>query len=401
MTAFRYRALTAQGKKVSGTIDAGSRRDASQSLREQGMHVTSIDEAGPGIAAGLRHVGGRRSEQTYLFTSHMRRLLRARLPLVEALDATGLELASTPMGPAVTRIRDKVAGGAALAEAVSQEQEYFDELYIAMIQSAQASGNLAAAFENIHQYEGNRREFRRRLTAALAYPVVLVVTAILVIIFLVSFVVPRIAQTLLSARVELPLVTKVLILVGNVAKGYWWVAIALLVIMAILPRTLRATVRGRLFFDNALVRLPLAKRFAMPATLARFARTFSALLSTGLRVADALEIAGKVSGNAVFEKAVSLARSRIVGGGDLAGALSEGGLFPTSAVQVVSVGERTGTLADSFGEIAKAEEEDLQTATDRFMTFLEPAIILAMAVVVGFIVASVLLPLLSMSTIGG
>ena len=117
-------------------------------------------------------------------------------------------------------------------------------------------------------------------------------------------------------------------------------------------------------------------------------------------MAEALDVAGKVTGNSVFEEAVSHARGRIMSGGDLAGALAESGLFPNYAIQVVGVGERTGMLTDSFSEIADSEEEDLQTMTDRFMTFLEPAIIVMMAAVVGFIVASVLLPILSMSKIG-
>jgi len=157
MTAFRYKALNAQGKKVSGTVDAAGRREATQSLREQGMHVTHIEEAGGGVVGGLRHIGGRRTELTYLFTSHMRRLLRARLPLVEALDATAKELGDTAMGAPVARLRDKVAGGGSLADAISQEGAFFDDLYVAMIQSAQASGNLAGAFDNIHQYENAPR----------------------------------------------------------------------------------------------------------------------------------------------------------------------------------------------------------------------------------------------------
>ena len=400
MTAFRYRALTADGKRVSGTIDAAGRRDASQTLREQGMHVTEIGETAPGVTAGLRRIGARRSEDTYLFTSHMRRLLRARLPLVEALDTTAREFVDVPMGAVAKRIRDKVAGGGALSEALAAEKEYFTDLYVAMIQAAQASGNLAAAFENIHQYETGRREFRRRLTSAMAYPMVLVVAAFFVVMFLVSYVVPKISETLLAQKVSLPVSTRILMAVGDVARDYWYIVVILVFVAGFSPRIAGMWKGGRLFVDRTMIRLPVVKRFALSATVARFTRTFSALLGTGLRVAEAIDVAAKVAGNTVFEKAVSQARSRVVSGGDLAGALGESGLFPTYAIQVIAVGERTGTLADSFAEIAKAEEENLQAATDRFLTFLEPARIVVMAAVVGFIVASILLPILSMSSMG-
>jgi len=401
MTVFRYRALSADGRKVSGTVEAATSREANQALRDKGMHVTSIAASGGAAASPFERVRARGGENAYLFTSHMRRLLRARLPLVEALDATKTELARTSFAPVVSRVRDKVAGGASLAEALSQEKGAFDELYVAMIQAAQASGTLAAAFDNIHQYESRRREFQRKLTSALAYPLVLVVVSILVVMFLVAAVVPKIAATLVAAKVELPLVTQALVLVGSVAERYWMVAVAALLLVGFSPRIMGLFTAGRALRDRALVDAVVLRRFARPAMVARFSRTFSALLVTGLRVADALEIAGRVSGNSIFEKSISQARSRIVAGGDLEGALSESKAFPGYALQIVGIGERTGTLAQSFEEIAKAEEEDLETLTGRLMTFLEPALIVVMAGVVGFIVASVLLPILSLSTMSG
>lgn len=400
MTAFRYKALTSDGRKVAGTVEAATRREAGQALREQGMHVTDLAEAGATFAAGLRQMGARRSEDAYLFTSHMRRLIRARLPLVEALDATAQQFEGTAMGAVIRRVRDKVSGGTAFSEALSAERAYFSDLYVAMIQAAQVSGNMPAAFDNIYQYETSRREFHRRLTSAMAYPIVLVCVAFFVVLFLVSYVVPRIETTLVNANIALPVTTRALMVAGHFSKSYWYLLLAAIALAVFSPGILRASAPGRLFYDRTVLRLPVLGKFAAAATVSRFARTFSALLSTGLRVADAIDIAGKVSGNVIFEKAISQARSRVVSGGDLAGALGETRLLPTYAVQIVSVGERTGTLADSFTEISRSEEESLQVATDRFLTFLEPAIILLMAGVVGFILASIFLPLLSMSSIG-
>lgn len=401
MTIFRYKALTADGKKTAGTIDAPGRKDASQMLRERGIHVTTLDAAGGLASTRIKQATRRGKGETYIFTAHMRRLLRARLPLVEALDATASEISDTPMGAMVVRLRDKVSGGASLAEALSGEPDYFDELYVSMIQAAQASGTLAAALDNIYQYEGRRREFRRKLTSALAYPIVLVSVATLTVTFLMSYVVPKIAATLQSAKIELPLITKILIAVSGVAHDYWPVMVGLMALAIFSPRILRGFEKGRAFIDRTMINAPIARYFVRAATIARFSRTFSALLVTGLRVADALEIAGRVAGNSVFQAAVSQARSRIVSGGDLQGALAEGGMMPGYALQIIGVGERTGSLAESFEEIAKAEEEMLETSTAKFLTFLEPVIILTMALVVGFIVASVLLPILSLSGIGG
>lgn len=400
MTVFRYSALTAEGKKASGTVDAGNRREAAQMLRDRGMHLTTLKDSHVGLSGGFRRVSGGKASQIYLFTSHMRRLLRARLPLVEALDATAQELTGTPMQPPVQRIRAKVAGGASLSEAFAAEPSWFEDMYVSMIRAAQASGTLAQAFDTIYQYQGRKREFQRRLNSALAYPMVLITVAILAVVFLMSYVVPKITATLASARVPLPPVTKLLMAISALAQSYWYVLIILLLAVVFAPRIIKMFPAGRRAYDTAMVTAPIIRRFALSAIVARFSRTFASLLSTGLRVADALEVAGRVSGNQLFEKAVSAARARIISGGELASALGENGFFPVYAIQIVGVGERTGTLAESFEEIAKSEEEELEAATGRFLTFLEPAIIVCMAVVVGFIVAAVLLPILSMSTIG-
>jgi type II secretory pathway component PulF len=369
-------------------------------LRDRGMPVTTLKDSHAGMAGSFRRVSGGKTSQLYLFTSHMRRLLRARLPLVEALDAAVQELARTPMQPVVQRVRAKVAGGASLSEALAAEPDWFEDMYVSMIRAAQASGTLAQAFDTIYQYNGRKREFQRRLNSALAYPMVLITVAILAVVFLMSYVVPKITSTLESARVPLPPVTRLLMAVSAFAQSYWYLVIAVLLAVVFAPRIARLFPEGRRAYDTIAVKAPVIRRFALSAIVARFSRTFASLLATGLRVADALEVAGRVSGNQLFEKAVSAARSRIVSGGELAAALGENGFFPVYAIQIVGVGERTGTLAESFEEIAKNEEEELQTATERFLTFLEPAIIVAMAVVVGFIVAAVLLPILSMSTIG-
>jgi len=399
MTVFRYSALNAEGKKTVGTIEAATRQEATQTLRERGMHITSMKESNPSLMVNIRRVSSGKVEETYLFTSHMRRLLRARLPLLEALDATAGEFGEAPMGQTIARVRAKVAGGSSLAEALSADGGYFDDLYIAMIRAAQASGTLAAAFDNIYKYEGRKRDFRRKLTSAMAYPIVLIGVAVTAVTFLMSYVVPKITKTLISSKIPLPTVTQVLIAVSDFAKTYWYLGVVVLLAAAFSPRIVKRFGKGRQFIDHMKVNTPGVRRFGRSAVVARFARTFSSLLATGLRVADALEVAGKTSGNVLFERAVAQARNRIISGGELAPALQESGLFPGYAVQIVAIGEKTGTLTESFEEIAKSEEEDLETATARFLTFLEPVVIVLMAVVVGFIVASVLLPILQLSTI--
>ncbi len=399
MTVFNYRALTAEGGKTSGTVEAASRREANEILRGRGVHVTSIRAAGVLAARTGRGVSVGRARLTFLFTGFMRRLLRAGMPVVDSLEAAGSELGGSAIGEAVERVRARVAGGSSLAEALSHEKEFFDDLYVAMVRAAESSGTLAAAFDNIYKYEARRRELRKRIVSALAYPIVLVSVSILAVAFLLTYVVPKIRDTLKAARIPLPLVTRIVMAAGEFARAWGLLILAALVIIAVSPRILRSFEGPRRFLDTMLTRIPVFGRFVRAAAVARFSRTLSALLRSGLRVAEGLSIAAGVSRNHAYERAIADARNRIVSGGDLADALGESGLFPSYAVQIVGVGERTGALADSFEDIALSEEEALETAAERGLTLLEPAVILVMAAVVGFIVASVLLPILSLSNI--
>lgn len=399
MSIYSYKALTSDGRPTSGTVEAGSRREASDTLRSRGVHVTSMRVSEGYAVRARRRLSPRKQGRTYLFTSFMRRLLRAGMPVVDALDAAASELEDYDIGEVIARVRDRVAGGSALAEALAHEKEFFDDLYVAMVRAAEASGALAEAFDTIYRYQRRKRDFRKRVFSALAYPMVLVTVSILAVAFLLGYVVPKIEETLVAARIPLPLVTRVVIGAGDIAQTYWPVLLGLVLLAVIGLKAAASLPAGRMALDKALLRLPLVCRLARGAAVSRFSRTLAALLKSGLRVADALETAGGVSGSAVYESAVSAAHSRIVSGGDLAGALGESGLFPGYALQIVAIGERTGTLADSFEEVANSEEEALETTTELALTLLEPAIIVIMAVVVGFIVASVLLPILSLSNI--
>jgi len=399
MTTYHYKALTSEGRSTTGTVEAASRREASEVLRARGIHVTSMEVSEGYAVRTRRRLSPRKRGRTYLFTSFMRRLLRAGMPVVEALDASASQLEDYDIGEVVARIRSRVAGGSSLARALSREKEYFDDLYIAMVGAAEASGALAEAFETIYRYERRRREFRRRIFSALAYPMVLVTVSVLAVAFLLGYVVPKIQETLIAARIPLPLVTRVVIAMGGAARTWWPAALGAVVLVVAGFKVAASFPAGRMAIDTALVKVPLLGRLVREAAVSRFARTLAALLKSGLRVADALETAGRVSGNAAYERALADARGRIMSGGDLAGALDESGLFPGYALQIVAIGERTGALSDSFEEVANSEEEALETTTDRALTLLEPAIIVVMAVVVGFIVASVLLPILSLSNI--
>lgn len=399
MTAFSYKALTADGRKTVGTIEAATRKEASQVLRSRGVHVTTISAAGGTAVRLSKGVSARSASQAYLFTSFMRRLLRAGMPVVEALDASAEELAGQSIGAVIARMSGRVAGGSSLAEAFSAEKDFFDDLYVAMVRAAEVGGDLAGAFDTIYHYQRRRQLLRRRVFSALAYPIVLITVSVVAVAFLLGFVVPKIKETLIATRVELPMVTKIVIGAGDFVKAWWPLLVAAVVLVALLPRIMRSFPGGRRTFDRWLVSVPVVRRLVRSAAVGRFSRTLGALLKSGLRVADALETAGGVANNSVYEEAVAQARSSILGGGELAAALKESSLFPGYALQIVAIGEKTGSLAESFEDVALSEEESLETLLDRALTLLEPIIIVIMAVVVGFIVASVLLPILAMSNI--
>ncbi len=422
MPIFEYKAFGGEKGVTTGVIDADTARDARVRLRRENLLVSEIREVKGGRLAKAKSAG-KSDGQSAPRTSILARLKRARqsnagvsganleyvasatrqlgtllgagIPLIETLRAL-IEQADTRRAETVFReLRERVSQGASLADALAEHPTWFSDLYVNMVRAGQATGNLDVVFQRLADYLQAQRTLRRKVVSALTYPIMMVCIGVIVVSILMTMVVPKITRMLLDTQQTLPMPTQILIGVSNGFKKWWWAG--LLVIAAIsfvVERIYRRSPGGRLFIDRSMLRLPVIGDLLRKQAVARFTHTLSTLLRSGVPVVSSLEITRNVVGNRVIADATEVVRTRILEGTDISTPLKATGAFPPVVSYMVAVGEQSGELEQMLDRIGAAYDEEIEIVTERVTAVLEPILIVVLAVVVGYIVISIVLPIL-------
>ena len=387
-----------------GTVDADTARDAREKLRRQDVRVTEMNrvEAGAKREKGApkpilqRGIGVR---VLATFTRQFATLLRSGVHLAQGLGVLVDQVEDRRLEVTLRDIRERVVGGISLAEAMSFHPLHFSDLYCNMVRAGEASGNLDDVLESLADYMEAQANLRAKVSAAMTYPAVMVVVGLSVVVFLMSFVVPRITEILVKKGNVLPAPTQILIATSNFMKGYWWVILIGLVVGIVNFRLFIATEKGRMIWDTNLLRIPVFGTLFKKQAISRFCVTLSTLVKSGLPVHESLLIVGKVVNNALMTKVIQEIHDRILEGADISTPVRSSKIFPPMVGYMISVGEQSGQLEDVLDRIADTYEGEIEHAVQRLTSLVEPMIIIFLAVVVGFIVLSVLLPLLQFSNI--
>jgi len=412
MPIYQYKAFAPGGEVRSGVIDADTPRDARTRLRREDLLVKEIREAHgrrrrgsagkEGLVDRVRRARRMRrsssSRDLDLVTGVTRQLgtmLGAGIPMTEALRAM-IDQAEDRRSETIFReIRERVNQGASFADALEDHPGLFSELYVNMVRAGEATGNVDVVLSRLADYLQAQRTLRRKVVSAMTYPVMMIGLGMLVVTALMTFVVPKIVGMLEDTNQALPLPTQILVAISDVFKDYWWLgALGLAAISFTIERIYHNSDRGRLFLDRTMLRLPIVGDVLLKQSVARFTHTLSTLLQSGVPAVQSLEITRNVVQNRVISDATEHVRKRIVEGTDIATPLKATGVFPSVVGYMVAVGEQSGELEQMLDRIAIAYDEEIEIATDRMTSVLEPIMIVGLAVVVGFIVVSIVLPIL-------
>jgi general secretion pathway protein F len=296
-------------------------------------------------------------------------------------------------------LQENIRSGMSLARAVEAQPEMFRELYASMVRAGEESGTLPLSLSRLADHLEDQARTVNRVRSALTYPLLMASVAGLVVVFLLSFVVPKIVGVFTNLGQALPLPTRVLIAVSNVFAAGWWVLLLILGVLAVAGRRYLATDRGKWARDALLLRLPILGRIVHMAALSRFARTLSTMVAGGIPIDRALRIVAPVVGNAVIAKRIEAAATRVVEGTSLSEALRQHAEIPPTLIQMVAVGEESGKLDYLLEKMGEAIDGEVEARLSRALSLMEPVIILLMGTIVAYIVISILLPLLEISTI--
>jgi general secretion pathway protein F len=393
MPVYAYRALTAAGRACAGVVDADSEQAAWQTLRTRGMYPTTLRADGDAPAAGSGR--GRRVATAELaaVTRQLAVLVRAGVPVAEALEAATEASDDPRLLGALTRVRAAVREGRPLADALGDAGGIFPPLYRELVRAAEAAGSLGTVLGRLATHLERAAALRGRLRATLAYPVVMSVAVLAVLVFLLTWVLPQMAQLFEQTGAPLPLAARLLLGAGAVAESTWWLWLLALGAAIVGVRTWSATPAGRARIDCWLLTLPGIGRLVGAASLARVAHTLSTVLAGGVRLEVALDLAGAAAGNARVATALAGAREAVRQGQQLAPALRASGVMPPSLVRLVATGERSGDLAGALAHAADDLDAQVERDVAAATAVAEPVLVLVMGAVVLLLVLTVLVPL--------
>ncbi len=399
MPSFRYSAYKAAGGEVSGIIEADSDRDARLRLKNDGLFLRELT---PVTATSNKPFWQfRRNKvdlpQLALMTRRLATLLGSAVPLFEALATLYEQEEPGELKAVLFRLRDRLAEGTNLAKALATEPAVFSESYISMVAAGEASGALEMVLERLAEFLEDQQAITTKAMTALIYPALMVVVGTSVMLFLLAFVIPKIVVVFESNKATLPFITIVLITVSSLLHRFWWLLVLLVIAAVMYYRKKMQDEAMRLKRDRFLLKLPLVGPLWQRLILSRFAKVLGLLLQSGVPVIKALDITSAVVVNREYRAYLELVKAKLAEGGSLAGSLKESPLFPPLLVHMVGVGERGGQLEQMLLKAGTAFEKEFDSSVTRSMALLEPLLILAMGISVGFVVIAVLLPIFQLN----
>ena len=395
MATFAYKVIDESMSVTSGTIVAETPRQARDMLRNKGVTIQEIiGKKANRQRSGLNRLWTKRyTARVVEFVRELSTLLAVGIPLLEAIDA----IAKQHRGgfhTVLLMLRDRVSSGVGLAEAMRDHPAVFDELCVSITEVGENSGALETALERLAQFKERSLQLKNRVATALMYPCVVLVTGLLVSVFLMTFVVPGLLSTLQDAGQELPFATRVVKSISDTLLGWWWLMFVVLAGLAIGARFIGKTDARRTAWHRFQLRVPIVGDMIRKQCISRMAMVVATLMRSGVVFLRSIEIAGSVTPNLVLREALQRCEKAVTAGQDIDQALEQTGVFTPATVRVFAAGQQSGRLEEMLERLAEDYDRQLATASQRLTTILEPVLILALAVVVGFIAFATMMPIL-------
>ena len=398
MATFAYTGRSRAGQTITGEYIADSMDAAVSALRRDQILVTKINPVKEVALARDKKPRAKsvKAKDLAVFTRQFSVMIGAGLPLVQCLDILGTQAEDKNFGDVILATRADVEGGASLADAMRKHPKTFDSLFTNMIAAGEAGGILDAILKRLATYIEKAVKLKGQVKSAMVYPISVIVIATLVVGAILWKVIPTFAQLFAGLGADLPLPTRIVISLSNGLVRFMPFIVVGIVAIGFGFRTYYQTVGGRMVVDRVVLKLPVLGSLMRKIAVARFCRTLSTLLASGVSILEALDITAKTAGNAVVEDGILTTRKSIERGETIAAPLKQTGVFPPMVVQMIGVGEATGALDTMLSKIADFYEEEVDVAVAGLLTLLEPLMIALLGGIVGGIVIAMYLPIFSL-----
>lgn len=402
MPEFLYKATTPSGEIVEGAMEVRDESAVVQSLHRLGyipIRIGPVESKEKGFELFRlipQRVGIR---DLLIFTQEFSTLLSSGLPIDRSLNILRSLTENRRLRETVKDILQKVEGGSSLAEALDAHSKIFPRLYVNMVRAGEAGGFLETIFGRLVRYLQSAKEIRETLASVMIYPLILTFVSGISIILLVTFVVPRFARIFSDMGQAIPLPTQIVLAISHLIRDYWWAGLGSFFLIYLGLKVYLRNEERRFHWDRFKLSWIIIGELIQKVEVARFARTLGTLLQSGVSILPALNLVREISQNQAVSRAIGAIHDQLRGGKGISKSLREIGAFPPLAIHMIEVGEETGRLDEMLIRVAETYEENVQNALKRFVSLLEPAVILLMGGVVGFIVISMLLAIFSINEI--
>lgn len=396
MPLYAYKVRDFFGKKLTGTLEAEDITKAMAHLQARGFFIVDLRPRRKILKSKLSLLEKRVSSQELgSFCRLLVTMLDSGIPMLASLDILTEQSKNKKLKVVIGEVKERLAGGSALATAMGAYPKIFPELLVHMVKAGEMGGALDEILRRMAIHFEKESEMVEKVKSALTYPAVLILVAIVSVIFLLTFVLPAFVTMLASMNVALPLPTKMVIALSGLMHSFWYLGSGLLAIFAYVAHRYLKTDRGQRWKDRLLLHLPIVGDLLRKIIISRFSRTLSTLLRGGVPILQALEVVAKTAGNTFIMDSVEKARDNIRIGGSISGPLSETGVFPPMIIEIVAVGEETGSLDTLLTRVGDYYDREVDHMVNRLASLIEPLMIVGLGIVVGLILLSILLPMFS------
>lgn len=408
MPKYKYVAMASNGKEKKGTVEADTEQSAASRLKQQGLFPTSIIKVGDNKRAkapkspkpGKRRKGKIKGKDLTIFTRQLATLLDAGLPLLRALKTLERQAGNKPkIQPVITDVCEAVEGGGSFADALGNHPKSFDRLYVNMVKSGEAAGNLEEVLGRLAEFKEKSARIAGKIKSASIYPIVVLVIALGITAGLLIFIVPRFQQIfvdMLGKDEPLPALTNFVMACSQIlTNNFIWVMVVM-IIGVIIFKLVKSTSGGEYFLHAASLKIPKVSDLIIKSNVSQFARTLGTLQNSGVSILQALKIVHDTTNNRVLAKSIESIREEVTEGEPLVKPMSASKVFPDMVVSMVEVGEETGELPQMLERVANTYDEEVDNAVEGIISLIEPMLIVFLAVVVGTVVIAMFLPLVKL-----
>lgn len=396
MPYFAYQGRNLLGKSQKGRMRANSRREAVLSLKEEGITISEIKELDSIFLKDIQIGSPVKPKDFVIYLRQFSTLIKAGISLLESTKILAKQSSSRALSQSLYDISEQLESGQAFSEAAAAHPKIFSNLFINMVRAGEVGGNLEEILERLAAYYEKQFDTRQKIISALTYPLVVGVIAMGIVIFLLTFVVPRFASMFDTMGGELPLITQMTLGLSQFFQSFWYIVVLIPIVLIFAYKlTIERNPRFRYMIDSAKLKIPVFGPLLQKAALVRMTSTLSSLMNSSVPILQSLQVTQKVVENKVVERAIMDSYKSLEKGSHLSDPLRQYPIFPPLVIQMIAVGEETGSLDYMLAKVAQFYESELEYTTDRLKTLIEPLMILGLAVVVGGIVAAIAIPMFS------